>query len=410
MIKVVLIGNMNNNFFSFMRYLRDLGYDAHLFLSNYELSQFKPENDTYELEKWKPYIKELDFGNDTKMLLTSKKKIRKMFFQFDVIISSGWFPAYLYKGGITSDIICPFGSDLYLYPVFNLLIKDRLFGSKKLKVKSILKLPFTFYASRMQKKAYQIARNINIQSSNGVYSRALKDLNLNYNDLSQPMVYTNEINSKNIYCDDIIRELDDRFIVFCQSRHYWKSLAQSERKYNYTGKGNEKLIKGFHKFIKNNRIENAILLLFEYGPDVNHSKDLINRLKIERYVIWCRKMPRKELMQILKCADIAADQFNDGYFGGTGREILSQGIPLMNYIRYNKEEYENMHHQPFPPILNVRTVNEIADVIEDCYNNRKKYSAIGKQSKEWFDKYEGIGLSKKYALLIEKIFKEKNQL
>jgi len=33
-IKVLLIGNMNNNNFSIMRYLRDLGIDAHLFLMN----------------------------------------------------------------------------------------------------------------------------------------------------------------------------------------------------------------------------------------------------------------------------------------------------------------------------------------------------------------------------------------
>ena len=53
-MKIALIGNMNNNNFALMRYFRILGADAHLLLYSNdgkgELSHFKPECDTWDIE------------------------------------------------------------------------------------------------------------------------------------------------------------------------------------------------------------------------------------------------------------------------------------------------------------------------------------------------------------------------
>ena len=48
-IKIACIGNMNNNMFCLVRYLRDKGYDAHLFLVD-EFDHFLPGSDSYNLE------------------------------------------------------------------------------------------------------------------------------------------------------------------------------------------------------------------------------------------------------------------------------------------------------------------------------------------------------------------------
>ncbi len=60
-IRIALIGNTCNNNFSLMRYFRDLGHDAHLFLySNEGLINenpiHNPEWDTWEIIKWEKYI------------------------------------------------------------------------------------------------------------------------------------------------------------------------------------------------------------------------------------------------------------------------------------------------------------------------------------------------------------------
>ena len=66
-LRVAILGNMNNNGFAIMRYLRDLGVDAHLFLYRNDgigsLDHFKPENDSFEIDKWNNYIHNSDFDN-----------------------------------------------------------------------------------------------------------------------------------------------------------------------------------------------------------------------------------------------------------------------------------------------------------------------------------------------------------
>ena len=60
-MKIAVLGNMNNNGFALMRYLRDIGQEADLLLfdddeDNYS-SHFSLKADTWHLEKWKKYVK-----------------------------------------------------------------------------------------------------------------------------------------------------------------------------------------------------------------------------------------------------------------------------------------------------------------------------------------------------------------
>ena len=74
-MKIALIGNMNNNHFSLLRYLRDLKLDCELLIFRGEASHFKPDCDTHNLNLWKPYIKHLTFTNGgLDIIQTSKKK------------------------------------------------------------------------------------------------------------------------------------------------------------------------------------------------------------------------------------------------------------------------------------------------------------------------------------------------
>ena len=66
-MEIALIGNMNNNNFAMMRYFRDLGADAHLLLYKNDgqehLSHFKPECDTWNIEWWRPFIRQTEMSN-----------------------------------------------------------------------------------------------------------------------------------------------------------------------------------------------------------------------------------------------------------------------------------------------------------------------------------------------------------
>jgi hypothetical protein len=409
---IALLGNMNNNQFSMLRYLRDMGYDAHLYLSKYELSHFDPKNDTWEIEKWEPFIHRLSFGNDTGVVFTSVEKIIKEIGNPDITISSGWFPAYLHKAGINADIIVPFGSDLYQYPnikqLFSSIFINRMNMVHRLRL--LVKLPITIYSAIHQRRAFKMATNVNVLSIFPIYSKAITELNIRNTEISIPMIYSELQDQTYSKINPTLNAPENKFTIISQSRHYWKTIAYSESRHGFTGKGNDRLIEGYKLFLDRSGVSDTKLILFEYGPDVEASKHLIRILGIGKSVEWSGKLPRKIIYEMIRKANIGADQFNEGYYGGTGREILSQGTPLLNYNLLKSDEYEKLFGHPAPPILNVRTSGEIALAIEDCYSHPKKYHEIGKNSKEWFDKYEGRGLAERYAQMIEEIqqMKQKN--
>ena len=72
-MKVAIIGNMNNNNFSLLRYLRDSNIDATLFLfendGNYFSSHFNYTSDTFEVEKWEAHITKTKIINSRSQVL-----------------------------------------------------------------------------------------------------------------------------------------------------------------------------------------------------------------------------------------------------------------------------------------------------------------------------------------------------
>ena len=73
--KLALIGNMNNNNFSLLRYFRDAGVDAHLLLYNNDgqasCSHFRPQDDTFNYSVWKPFIHRTSIYNGAEQSLPS---------------------------------------------------------------------------------------------------------------------------------------------------------------------------------------------------------------------------------------------------------------------------------------------------------------------------------------------------
>jgi hypothetical protein len=67
--RIAIVGNMNNGGFAIMRYFRDLGADAYLlpYLTDGSgnLAHFAPEADSWTIERWQPFIRQLNFPNTT---------------------------------------------------------------------------------------------------------------------------------------------------------------------------------------------------------------------------------------------------------------------------------------------------------------------------------------------------------
>ena len=394
-IRVACIGNMNNNMFSLVRYLRDFGVDAELLLYNHELEHFLPQCDTLKNTNI-PWIKKLNWGSPQSLFLTSSKRIKKNLNKYNVIVGCGLLPAFLTRAGLKLHIFAPYGGDLY-FPFWK-----RCFFDWKI----LPKLIVGYY----QIKGVYNSDLCTIIPDNKLYREAIEKIGVKNYPLGIPHLYSPEYSNlkpNSFKYSALFLELRKRYdiLVFNHCRQLWKTLIDEA-----SFKGNDIIIKGFAQYLKKSR-KKAALVLFEYGPDVQNSQRLINELGIQKNTIWLPKMPRKEIIFGLSLSDFGSDILVPIYWSttnGTSAEVMMSGKPLFKNLPITPEEHKKfMLGRPFPPILNVSSPEEIAHHLLRYESNPEPYKQLGKKAKEWFDRYMGIGLAEKWVYLISCIYNKK---
>lgn len=394
-IKIALIGNMNNNHFGIKRYLEGEGFQCDLYLFDNLPEHFLPINDTWEIDKHQGSIKKLNRG--IPFFDFFKKKIDVDFKKYDICIGTGLTPYYFYRFGLKLDIFIPYGSDLYELP----FKKKWSFESLKSFAKS---LHHNFFIYKYQKEGILATSNIFTINHIKIIQDALLKLNRTTLPLSTPMVFIEKPPSSIDFSSylDLKKMNSFDFKIISHSRQLWGDSRGLD------SKGNDKLIKGFSLFAKNNK--KACLVLFEYGPSLEKSKQLINDLNISDKVIWVKKMPRKLIYSLLnEFADMGADQFDTGYFGSTTYELMAHGLPVLNYLNSTAEEFEKNIKRPLPPLLNVNSFEEICDAMHKVFSNDEFRSRLGKQARDYFEKHLGRGAAEVYIKHILKIYEIKNK-
>ena len=317
--KIALIGNSNNNFFSLVRFLRDRGFCADLFLLNNELSHFHPSCDTYSLD-FMDYTYCLPFGNcywfgdeieglkkDKSAILTLK--------DYDVIFACGSSLAYLEAFDIGVDFFVPYGMDLVHYPFFvpsaNPNHRAHLDAFCDLQRQAILRsryvlstqdiLGVTEYKESIEKLQCK-TKTIVFKTFPYIYDKI-------YAKSTIPKYF-----SRSYWAEDFLKfKRNSQFLVFHHERHTWRSCAG-----RVGDKRNDKMFRGFAEALPQIKTLKPKILTFEYGDDVFWSKALIKELGIEKYVKWLPLMNRKDIMVGLHCANVATGQFRIGCVGGGG--------------------------------------------------------------------------------------------
>ena len=393
-MKIALIGNMNNVFFTGMRYFRDLGMDAHLFMYKNEYNHFKPENDTYRINEYKQFIHTLSIANSGKgLILSSTNTIKKELEDYDFFIGCGIAPALFEKIGYQLDIFVPYSDEI------ELTTQDTF------QIKNIFKYHIRRYTVNQQIKGIQNTKKIISSAMLQKTNDTIKKLNLENKLVKKYIlsVYREDTNPISQYQD--LRVTND-LVLFSNIRHHWKYSSEEDRRKNGS-KGVDKLIIGYSQFVKNNPDTTSILILFEYGRDVDASKELISQLNIEKHVKWFPLMPRKEILTLMKNADLVVGSLSDAMFGGVGFEGLSCGkILVHSLLQTDKEYYNALGHEP-PFIMRTNSSEDVEQHLSNFIKNKDFFIEKSKENQIWFDKYAGIGLAKEYKKIIEKLYSEK---
>lgn len=394
-MKVCCLGNMNYTGYVMAKLLRRRGIDANLLL--YKNEFFLPEDEDENLKNnYPPWIKKVKWGNYRSFFLTSKKQLLQDLDEFDVYLSCGFGPAFLKKVGfIKKNIFLPYGSDLCVVP----------FPKKNIKGALFYYIPGLWLFSYIQRRGIQESAAVTtIPVNHPDCENAIKKLNLSNAlllafplDLEKfdPEKIATELNNSSDENIKVLKRLRSEFelIVFSQTRHVW--TKETLKSVPWDDKRNEILIRGFAEFLK--VMKSALLILVEKGQDVGASKDLINKLNIDKNVYWIPEMSREKVRFYLYNADITADQFATGGYGATTIEGLALGKPVLVYIT---SRFEKEARRALPPsILNVKTPDQIKEAICSFVKNREKYLELGVKTRNWVNKYYGEELIDDYIRL-----------
>lgn len=393
-LKIALVDNMNNNFFSIVRYFRDLGVDAHLFtIPSSNSKHFRPENDTYADISDATWIKEFPC-NYRPGWIFHLKKIRNIFVDYDFIISCGQATGILHCAGVKVDMFIPFGSDLINQP-----FSKPIFTSNP---QIFFKALFWNFNAVFQRKGIKAAKIILSNKNWKVAELAADKLNVHTLNYPRLMVY-----NKEKYHSTYWSFLDKHdFVCYSPTRHLWKTNAEpmDDFKLNGGAKRNDKLIKAFGVLVKENLFDNPLLVLSDYGKDVPFSRALIQKLGIEKYVVWTPILPRKVVMEGMAKANVVADQFRElmsGTSAGTTNEAMAVGTPVLTYTCGATTDVHDPYYNA--PILDVLKQDEIQRIFLDFYWNPEKYQKIGTEAKEWFNQNVGVSLAVKYLNLLKQL-------
>ncbi len=393
-MKIALIGNMNNNFYSFFRYFKDLKFNVDLLIFKNEPKIFNFKNDEPNKVN-KINIKQLSWGDRFDLINTSKNKIYNDLKKYDVLIGCGLSPAFCYKAGLSLDIFVPYGADIYYFTKFNLTYPQNIIN--------------LLYTSYYQRKGLRTSKVWHMPLTNHLYENIFEKYKGNaqrwYNGI--PYVY-DKAYSKKFLIDKSKKNLNkflkqrkkNKIILFSPSRLVW-----GRNKNDPNDKGTDILLKGFKIFKEKNSNVSISLILMNYGPDLVKTKQLIDKLDLKKDVLLIDRQPRTSILYMMKFSDIICCQFKNSWFSyGVIFEALAMSKTVMTFRDDNlyKKKYKILY-----PILNINKSKKIEEQLSSYIKYKKKYQEMGKIGRKWYIKYCVKQTLKKYIKYFNGLKKNK---
>lgn len=398
-MKIACIGNMNNSLFSLTRYLRDRGFDAELLTMQGEPEHFSPESDSFN-DNYKSYTKALTWSKRPSVLYhTNSREILEQIIGYDFFISSDIAIAYLQKAGIKSDIFIPYGSDIHTIPHMNIF---------RAPFKKIHKY---FHLKSNQRLGIRNAHNISIEITNPLFHKKFVEplrLKNNFLNVTCPFIYYPQYENgemdeykkqSTVYRKFLrVRENAD-FMIFHHSRHEWNLDGSLEVSKDVWSKGNDQLIKGFKKFTEKFANKRACLVLFEYGTQVNRSKELISKLGIEHLIHWFPVSHRRDIMTGISLADLGVGELGISWYTyGTILEFMALNVPV---VHFRNDELYGDKEQMYP-MINANNAETVFEAMQKICSHDQTVQDIGDQANYWFKKYAVDEPLAKYIDIIRK--------
>ena len=169
---------------------------------------------------------------------------------------------------------------------------------------------------------------------------------------------------------------EDRFF-FSSARHIWSGplRGMSDRK------GNDVILHAYSRYLKLTGDFHSKLVLIKKGPDVESSRALSKKLRIEENLVWADEVSRDQLDRYYQGADLCFGQFGTPVLTYAVLEPLSNACVGVSQLSH--EEQGVPFYREAPPIFNSKQPDEIAHFMAEILNTPNRYSDLGYQSWQW---------------------------
>lgn len=368
-MRIACLGNMNNLIAPTAQYLALMGHEVDLFLL-YEFDHFKPEADYHNPKDIKFNIKrlEMDFGG---VMNIPQSTLEKELTGYDFYIGTDYAPAILARLELRLDIFAWAGTDLFDWPFYN----------SANRIPHLWELPLIQTAC-LQYHGVRNCRTIAMSDNNDFIDGVLKKIGFE-GDIIEPlpyMYYDNKIIDEGIDFPlkaELKQLKQEGYKLFVQhGRQHWKNAHKN------TTKGNDRFLKGFAEFVKLRPDYKVKIVFFQYGEDIENTKQLARELGIEEYLIWAPLMQRKQLLNLLANADLGVGYWTHDTWllYCTIVEFMFLNVPV---IGYRDDVYYRGKNVDLFPMLSAKTTQEIADRLIDFSDKVIDSSAMAAEAKAW---------------------------
>jgi glycosyltransferase involved in cell wall biosynthesis len=136
--------------------------------------------------------------------------------------------------------------------------------------------------------------------------------------------------------------------------------------------------------------EDAVLVCAGWGSDLERSRMLVSTLGIDDRVRFLPcALSKRRLLRYFRAADVVADQFTLGWYGGSTFDAMSCAKPVLVHIDVERfrEDIEEA-----PPVANVSTPEEIASALRRLLTDAEERQQLGAAARRYVLARHGDGL------------------
>jgi hypothetical protein len=318
---------------------------------------------------------------------------------FDRVVGSGIAPAVMSRINRPLDVFFPYaaGVEYLRTPQFVALMQGAgrmrhlLYGQ----------------ASRRQAAGIRSARVV-ANNDPGLSAEALSGLATDVRDLPTPMVYnrgTVPERPPTPLLEELVHRMQgvDLSILHCARLMWVNKGGFPPSEWRALNKNNDWVLRSLARASVDRPDARLLLLMVEYGPDVEDARRLVSELGLTEKVVWLPKLPRRELMWLMNRVSVCCGEFlavDRLPPGGTGWEAMACGTPLLQSLRFAEGEYEAIFGAPTPPILDVRGPDDITRHLLTALDAPGTVRDLGRRSRDWFELHNGIGLARRWVDLL----------